>query len=156
MSIGEAKVASESASSYDLRMPDAWSPSGHRGLRAREKLDLIFSNAALPWVPDHPALLQRLTAALAPGGQLAVQMPMADELVTHRTASALARSPEFKLLLGGYERRSPLLEPTRYAAWLHRLGYARQHVRVMVYTHLLDSRDDVVEWVRGALLTDYQ
>ena len=95
MSTGEAKVASESASSYALRMPDAWSPSGHRGLRAREKLDLIFSNAALHWVADHPALLQRLTAALAPGGQLAVQMPMADELVTHRTAYALARSAEF-------------------------------------------------------------
>jgi len=122
----------------------------------REKLDLVFSNAALHWVPDHPALLQRLTSALAPGGQLAVQMPMADELVTHRTAHALARSPEFKLLLGGFERRSPLLEPTRYAAWLHRLGYARQHVRVVVYTHLLESREEVVEWVRGALLTEYQ
>ena len=71
MSIGEAKVASESASSYARRMPD---------------VDLIFSNAALHWVADHPALLQRLTTALAPGGQLAVRMPMADELVTHRTA----------------------------------------------------------------------
>ena len=26
--------------------------------------DLIFSNAALHWIPDHPALLARLTAAL--------------------------------------------------------------------------------------------
>jgi trans-aconitate 2-methyltransferase len=122
----------------------------------RGKLDLVFSNAALHWVPDHPALLRRLTAALATGGQLAVQMPMADELITHRTAYALARSPEFKILLGGYDRRSPLLEPTQYAAWLHRLGYVRQHVRVVVYTHLLESREEVVEWVRGALLTDYQ
>jgi len=29
-------------------------------------------------------------------------------------------------------------------------------VRVVVYTHLLGSREDVVEWVRGALLTEYQ
>jgi trans-aconitate 2-methyltransferase len=121
-----------------------------------EKLDLIFSNAALHWVPDHPALLRRLTAALAPGGQLAVQMPVMDEQLTHQTAYALARSPEFRRLLGGYERRAPPLEPARYAAWLHRLGYARQHVRVTVYNHLLDSREDVVEWLRGALLTDYQ
>jgi len=121
-----------------------------------EPFDLVFSNAALHWVPDHPALLRRLTAALAPGGQLAIQMPMMDEELTHQTAYRLARSPEFRRLLGGYERRPPLLEPTRYAAWLHRLGYARQHVRVAVYTHLLESREDVVEWVRGALLTDYQ
>src|SRR5437764_13852005 len=48
------------------------------------------------------------------------------------------------------------MEPVRYARWLHRLGYVRQHVRVAVYVHLLESRDEVVEWVRGALLTEYQ
>ena len=121
-----------------------------------EKLDLIFSNAALHWVPDHPDLLRRLTGALSPGGQIAVQMPMTDDLITHQTASELARSPEFRRLLGGYVRRTPLLDPIRYSAWLYRLGYARQHVRVVMYTHLLESREEVVEWVRGALLTEYQ
>jgi trans-aconitate 2-methyltransferase len=121
-----------------------------------EKLDLLFSNAALHWVPDHPSLLRRLTRALAPGGQIAVQMPMTDEAVTHETARALARSPEFRRLLGGFEGRTPLPEPSRYAAWLHQLGYLRQHVRVVAYAHLFDSREDVVEWVRGALLTEYQ
>jgi len=123
---------------------------------AQSKLDLVFSNAALHWVPDHPGLLRRLTSALAPGGQIAVQMPMTDEQITHVTAYELARSPEFRRALHGYERRAPLMEPVRYAGWLHRLGYVRQHVRVAVYAHLLDSRDEVVEWVRGALLTEYQ
>jgi trans-aconitate 2-methyltransferase len=118
--------------------------------------DLIFSNAALHWVPDHPGLLRRLTAALAPGGQLAVQMPMMDDQVSHTTAYELARSPGFRRLLGGYERRAPLMDPVRYAGWLHQLGYVRQHVRVAVYAHLLESREEVVEWVRGALLTEYQ
>ncbi|RMF34542.1 MAG: methyltransferase domain-containing protein [Alphaproteobacteria bacterium] len=36
---------------------------------------LIFSNAALHWLPDHPRLFPRLVAMLAPGGVLAVQMP---------------------------------------------------------------------------------
>jgi trans-aconitate 2-methyltransferase len=126
------------------------------GFESPAKLDLIFSNAALHWVPDHPGLLRRLTAALAPGGQLAVQMPMMDDQVTHVTAYELARSPQFRGLLGGYERRFPLMEPVRYAGWLHRLGYVRQRVHVAVYAHLLESRDEVVEWVRGALLTDYQ
>ncbi|HYY52180.1 MAG TPA: methyltransferase domain-containing protein [Myxococcales bacterium] len=126
------------------------------GFEAQPKFDLVFSNAALHWVPDHPGLLQRLTAALAPGGQIAVQMPMTDDQLTHVTAHELARSPEFRRLLDGYERRAPLMEPVRYAGWLHRLGYVRQHVRVTVYAHLLASRDEVVEWVRGALLTDYQ
>jgi trans-aconitate 2-methyltransferase len=121
-----------------------------------EKLDLIFSNAALHWVPDHVGLLRRLTAALAPGGQLAAQMPFMEDQVSHLTAYELARSPDFRRLLGGYDRRAPLMEPVRYSTWLHRLGYVRQHVRVTVYAHLLESREDVVEWNRGALLTDYQ
>ena len=122
----------------------------------REKLDLVFSNAALHWVPDHAELFRRLTGLLAPGGQIAVQMPMTDDQITHRIASELARSPEFRRLLGGYQGRLPLMDAERYASWLHHLGYVRQHVRVQIYPHLLDSRDDVIEWVRGAMLTEYQ
>ena len=121
-----------------------------------EPFDLVFSNAALHWVPDHPALLRRLTALLAPGGQFAAQMPMNDEHPSHVTAHELARTPEFRRLLDGFERRAPLMEPVRYASWLHRLGYARQHVRVQIYGHVLESREQVIEWVRGTLLTDYQ
>ena len=121
-----------------------------------EPYDLVFSNAALHWVPGHPALLKRLRAALSPGGQLAVQMPMNDDHASHQTAFELAKSHEFKRLLGGFERRPPLLEPAQYAGWLHKLGFARQQVRVQVYGHLLEGREQVVEWVRGTLLTDYQ
>lgn len=119
-------------------------------------VDLVFSNAALHWLPDHPALLRRLTSFLDAGGQLAVQVPMNDEHPSHEVAFEVARAPEFRAALQGFVRRPPLLEPERYAAWLHRLGYARQVVRLQVYGHLLESREQVVEWVRGALLTDYQ
>ncbi len=37
--------------------------------------DMIFSNAALHWLPDHSRLFPRLVGALAPGGYLYVQMP---------------------------------------------------------------------------------
>ncbi|TMA25784.1 MAG: methyltransferase domain-containing protein [Deltaproteobacteria bacterium] len=121
-----------------------------------EPFDLAFSNAALHWVPDHPSLLRRLTRALRPGGQLAIQMPMNDDHPSHQTAFELARSPEFRRLLHGFERRAELLEPAQYSSWLHKLGFVRQQVRLQIYAHLLESREQVIEWVRGALLTDYQ
>jgi trans-aconitate 2-methyltransferase len=40
-----------------------------------EPPSLIFSNAALHWLPDHGALMPRLARMLKPGGTLAVQMP---------------------------------------------------------------------------------
>ena len=121
-----------------------------------EPFDLIFSNAALHWVPGHPEILRRLAAALAPGGQLAVQMPMNDAHASHRAAHELARTPEFSPLLGGFEGRPPLLDPVRYAGLLRDFGFVRRKVRVEIYGHLLESREQVIEWVRGALLIDYQ
>ena len=118
--------------------------------------DLVFSNAALHWVPRHDELLPRLRALIAPGGQIAVQVPANDDHASHETARELAMEHEFKRHLGGFVRRPPLPSPVQYAAWLHHLGFTSQSVRLQVYTHLLDSRDEVVEWVRGTLLTDYQ
>lgn len=118
--------------------------------------DLICSNAALHWVPDHPALLARLMAVLAPGGQLAVQVPANFDHPTHVVAAEVAGEEPFRGALDGYRRVGPVEPPERYAEILDRLGFAEQHVRLQVYGHHLAGREEVVEWVRGTLLTDYQ
>ncbi|MDZ4134693.1 MAG: methyltransferase domain-containing protein [Paracoccaceae bacterium] len=53
---------------------------------------LIFSNAALHWLPDHATLLPRLAAMLAPGGVLAVQMPRQWGAPSHRFLRDIAAS----------------------------------------------------------------
>ena len=118
--------------------------------------DLVFSNATLNWVEDHPALLRRLTAALAPGGQIAVQVPANDDHPSHATTAEVAQEPPFREALGGFVRRSPVLPPERYAELLDERGYREQHVRLQVYAHRLASREAVVEWVKGTWLNDYQ
>jgi trans-aconitate 2-methyltransferase len=121
-----------------------------------QPLDLVYSNAALHWVDDHPALFARLTAALRPGGQLAVQVPANHDHPSHLVAERVAAEEPFSEALGGYIRRSPVLSPERYAILLHRLGYQPQHVRMQVYLHVLPESGAVVDWVKGTLLTDYE
>ncbi len=121
-----------------------------------EAFDVVLSNAAIHWVPDHERLLPRLAALLAPGGQLAIQAPANDHHASHAVAREVAREPAFAGPLGGFVRESPILEPEAYARLLFRLGFARQRVRLETYAHPLGSRDDVVEWVRGTTLTDYE
>ena len=120
------------------------------------EFDLVFSNAALHWVPDHEALLPRLTSALTERGQLAVQVPANDDHLSHTTAVEVAREAPFQEALGGHVRQSPVLAPEAYATQLHHLDFRQQQVRLQVYAHELESRDAVVEWVRGSTLTDYE
>jgi trans-aconitate 2-methyltransferase len=118
--------------------------------------DVILSNAALHWLPDHAELFARLARALADGGQLAVQMPMNYDHPSHIVAAQVADEPPFRDLLHGFAIGHPVHAPAWYAELLHQLGFSRQHVRLQVYPHILAARDEVTEWVRGTLLTAYQ
>ncbi len=118
--------------------------------------DVVFSNAALQWVPEHEALLAQIAAMVRPGGQLAIQMPANDDHPSHTTAHRIAAEPPFATALSGYIRASWIREPEWYAQRLFDLGFAEQSVRLQVYPHVLGRARDVVEWVKGSLLTDYQ
>lgn len=74
---------------------------------------LIFSNAALNWVPDHAALLPRLAGHLAPGGVLALQVPGQHAAPSHKAIREAAGLPPAEV---------HVLEPAAYEAVLRPLG----------------------------------
>ena len=118
--------------------------------------DLIISNAAFHWVEHHDALVERLARALAAGGQLAFQVPAMHDAASHTVAEELTAVEPFRTALDGWRRPQPVLSPGAYALLLHRAGFVAQHVRLVVYPHLLESREEVVEWMKGTLLTEYE
>ena len=118
--------------------------------------DLVFSNAAYHWLPDHPALLERLTRAVKPGGQIAFQVPDNFEHASHRAAEFVAADEPFASALAGSAHPRNVLAPEAYAAILDRLGYEEQTVRLQVYGHRLASREGIVKWVEGSLLSEYR
>jgi trans-aconitate 2-methyltransferase len=121
--------------------------------------DLVFSNAALQWTADHPAVLARWADALKPGGQLAVQMPANADHPAPTLAAELAGEEPFRSAMGGVPPEDTVganvLAPEEYALILHRLGFAEQKVRLEVYLHQLESTAAVVEWLRGTTLTRF-
>jgi len=119
-------------------------------------VDLLFSNAALQWVPGHRELLPHLLQSLRPGGQIAVQVPANHDHVSHRLAAEIATEEPFCTALGGYVRISPVLAAEDYATLLYRLGLRDIVCFTKVYAHGLSSPRDVVEWVKGTLLTAYE
>jgi trans-aconitate 2-methyltransferase len=124
-------------------------------------VDLVLAAASLQWVPDHASVLQRWTAALRPGGQLAVQVPANAHMPAHTVADAVARSEPFVSAFGvsgppADPVRDNVLAPEQYASLLYDLGFVEQHVRLQVYPHVLPRSRSVVDWVRGTTLTRFQ
>jgi trans-aconitate 2-methyltransferase len=117
--------------------------------------DLIFSNAAFHWVEDHQALVRSLFDSLGRGGQLAFQVPAQHEDPSHLVAQELAADEPFRSGLGGWRKPQPVLTAEAYARLFYKCGFADTNVRLIVYPHVLAGRADVVEWMKGTLLTEY-
>ena len=150
-----AKTAEHAGSSVTFEHGDiaTWTSAGDH--------DVVLANASLQWVPDHAAVLARWAAALAPGGQIAVQVPANAEMPSHTTADEVAHSEPF-LSAFGSDGPPPdpvadnVLEPQEYASLLYDLGFTDQHVRLQIYPHVLPSSRSVVDWVRGTTLTRFE
>jgi trans-aconitate 2-methyltransferase len=127
-----------------------WEPSPY---------DVVFSNAALHWLPDHRRLLARLTRAIPVGGQVAVQVPANGDHPSHTVGMAIAREAPFADIFADDPPPDPatrVLAPEAYAELLDELGFGEQHVRLQVYVHHLASSEDVLEWVKGTHLTYFR
>ena len=123
-----------------------WSPT--------RPVDLIFSNAALHWLPDHQGLLTRLTTALAPGGVLAAQMPMAHETRHHGLLRAVAGEGPWSEALATVPRMAALLPAEAYYDVLAAEG-GSVDIWATTYLHALTGPDAVLEWMKGTALRPY-
>lgn len=124
-------------------------------------IDLVLAAASLHWVPDHRSVMARWAAALAPGGQLAIQVPANAAMPSHVVAREVAEREPYRDMFGPEGPpidpvQAYVLEPEEYAQILYDLGFDRQHVRLQIYPHVLPSSRHVVEWVRGTMLTRFE
>jgi trans-aconitate 2-methyltransferase len=144
---------------FELGDIGAWGVDDSTGEPAGDRYDLVLANASLHWVPAHPRVLARWAAALAPGGQLAVQVPTNADHPSHLLAAEVAATEPFASAFDGSlppdQVAANVLLPEDYATLLYELGFAEQIVRLQVYGHVLDSTASVVEWVRGTTLTRF-
>ncbi|MBU3973481.1 MAG: methyltransferase domain-containing protein [Alphaproteobacteria bacterium] len=128
-----------------------WSQGDIAAWRPDVPVDLILANAALQWLPDHAALLPRLAGALAPGGVLAIQMPMAHETRHHSLMRATAAEGPWAGSLAGVETIAPLLSPEVYYDLLAEVC-GEIDIWSTTYLHALSGPDAVLEWMKGTAL----
>jgi len=121
-------------------------------------VDVVYSNAALHWQPDHQRLFPRIFEWLAPGGVLAVQMPNQLAAPSHVAIADVVATPKWSARLGAARQQTPVLSTTDY---FRLLSASSQVVDAWTteYLHVLPpSRDGVhpvVAWIMGTTLTPY-
>ena len=139
-----------------LAVPDAsfaegdfstWTPSG-------EAPTLIYSNAALHWVGGHAALFPRLVSLLAPGGVLAVQMPLMHGAPLRRLQHEVAEHGPWAEALRNVGSAPPVLEPGDYWDILRPL-VSFLDIWETTYLHVLQGEDAAVEWAAGSSLRPF-
>jgi len=125
----------------DVRM---WTP--------QSDTDVVVSNAALHWVPDHAGLLVRWAAQLNAGSWIAMQVPGNFDAPSHRAIRELARRDRWSKLLQDLTiRDGPVDEPSGYAALLTDAGCTVDAWET-TYIHDLSGENPVLEWITGTAL----
>ena len=113
-----------------------------------EPFDVVFSNAALQWVPDHRGLLPHLHGQVAPGGVLAVQMPGDPDAVPHRLMRELGASAKWREHFPGAVREWSVEAPGFYYDILAPHA-PRLDLWTTDYVHVLPDVAAIAEWYRG-------
>jgi trans-aconitate 2-methyltransferase len=124
-----------------------------RDWKPQPDTDVVISNAALHWVPEHADLLVRWTTELAPGSWIAVQMPGNFESPSHAVVRTLARREPYAKILRDVPFRvgAVVQSPTHYANLLLDAG-CKVDVWETTYLHQLTGEHPVLEWITATVL----
>ena len=120
--------------------------------RDAERYDVVFSNAALQWVPDHEHLFPRLIGAVAPGGVFAVQMPRAAGKAQTAIREIAADGPWAAKLAG--RDRAQVHAPAVYYELLARRV---RHIDMweIEYQQVMQDTASIAEWLKGSGLRSF-
>lgn len=150
--LAQARAATRDDARYTFVAADLaqWRPDA--------PVDLIYSNAALHWLPDHAQVFARVAGMVAAGGVLAVQMPDNFRARSHTAIADLARSDRWRAQLASLVRDSPVAAAADYLGWLSPWMKATD-IWLTEYLQVLPARDDgdhpVAAWTKGTWLVPF-
>jgi trans-aconitate 2-methyltransferase len=132
----------------------SWQESDLTAWDSGEPADLLFSNAALQWAPDHQRVIPRLFSQTAAGGALAWQVPANLDAPAQRLMRDMAGSSTWRDRF----TRQPRDWFTNSSDFYYDL-LASRATRVEIwrteYYHILDNTAAIVEWYKGTGLRPF-
>jgi trans-aconitate 2-methyltransferase len=122
--------------------------------KPQTRYDLVFSNAALQWIPDHLKLLPQIIGWLKPGGLLAMQVPANNESALHLALLKVARSDRWIEFTRNCDSKIVYHQADYYYSLLCKLCQ-NLNVWETIYYHVLDTHQALIEWYRSTGMRTY-
>jgi len=120
-----------------------------RHIAFQRKFDLVFSNAALHWVDDHPAFLRGAASVLRPGGRLMVSCGGKGN--AHDVFLALRpemRAKRWREFFRKMEAPYFFHSPEEYKKWLPRFGFKTRSVKLAPKDATYEGGEGFAGWLR--------
>lgn len=122
--------------------------------RPDDSFDLLYSNAALQWIPDHDTLLRRLFSYVAPGGALAFQVPSSTFAAVRVLIHEISRDPLWNDRMEPARNALTMESPSFYYDAL--VGDATGiDIWETEYNHVMESPAAIVDWMSSTGLRPF-
>jgi len=131
-----------------------WILADAASYRPDSQFELIFSNAALQWIPDHLKLVPEIFSWLKPGGLLAIQVPANNESPLHLALLQVSKSSRWNDYTGSCESQIVYHPADFYYGILSPLSQTI-NIWETTYYHILDSHKALIEWYRSTGMRTY-
>ena len=133
---------------------DRWMVGDAAKFDAKEKYDLVFSNATLQWLPRHEELVPRLVAGVRRGGAFAAQIPMFKAMPINIAIETVAGRSEWR----PYTARCAELFTYRDSGFYYEMLsglVGKVDMWETSYIHVLESHEALLDFCRSTALKPY-
>jgi len=119
-----------------------------------DTFDIIFSNAAIQWIPNHFELLNKMKHNLSDNGVIAVQIPLFFDMPLGQSIARISKNKRWSTLTDRVNDLFTIHHQSEYYDILSEL-FSFIEIWKSDYVHIMDSHDSVLEMVRSTGLKPY-
>ncbi len=131
-----------------------WIVANALAYESRIKYDIVFSNAAIQWIPNHEDLLKKFHRMLSDNGLIAVQIPLFWDMPLGKIINETANDCRWTEQMEGI---SDLFTIHNYSFYYDHLSSLFDSIDIWetYYFHILDSHIAIIEMMRSTGLKPY-
>lgn len=118
------------------------------------RYDIVFSNAALQWIPHHEALLRKLFERVKERGALAIQVPANDDSPLQQAVLKVSQTEQWLAPMAGCQK---LLTYRKAGFYYDQLSSVSKRISIWhtTYYHVMADHQGLIDWYAGTGMRPY-